>query len=201
MSEGPQWVNSFLPTMPSDTHMATEIWVNIGSGNGLLPDGTKPLPEPMLTNHQWSPVTLISGQFHRDASATNHLNLFQNYIADISFKFPRGQWVNLSSTAVIKLLLFCLGILRENNYVMLIMLTSWVRFVFSIWLYLVYVCLEYEWLVIVSNAWFCLYITNCPNLWYELEFECVISLSYTLNAINSKLHGSFYKSDWICTVI
>ena len=32
-------------------HMATEIWVNIGSGNGLLPDGTKPLPEPMLTYH------------------------------------------------------------------------------------------------------------------------------------------------------
>ena len=30
--------------------------VNIGSGNGLLPDGTKPLPEPMLTDHrevQW----------------------------------------------------------------------------------------------------------------------------------------------------
>ena len=27
--------------------------VNIGSGNGLLPDGTKPLPEPMFTNHQW----------------------------------------------------------------------------------------------------------------------------------------------------
>ena len=24
----------------------------IGSGNGLLPDGTKPLPEPMLTDHQ-----------------------------------------------------------------------------------------------------------------------------------------------------
>ena len=23
--------------------------VNIGSGNGLVPDGTKPLPEPMLT--------------------------------------------------------------------------------------------------------------------------------------------------------
>ena len=25
---------------------------NIGSGNGLLPDGTKPLPEPVLVNHQ-----------------------------------------------------------------------------------------------------------------------------------------------------
>ena len=32
--------------------MATEIWVNIGSGNGLLPDGTKPLPEPV----DWSSV-------------------------------------------------------------------------------------------------------------------------------------------------
>ena len=29
-----------------------EIWVNTGSGNGLLPDGTKQLPEPMLTYHQ-----------------------------------------------------------------------------------------------------------------------------------------------------
>ena len=46
-------------------HMATEIWVNIGSGNGLLPDSTKPLPEPMLTDHQWSPMTFILGQFHK----------------------------------------------------------------------------------------------------------------------------------------
>ena len=27
-----------------------QLYVNIGSGNGLVPDGTKPLPEPMLTN-------------------------------------------------------------------------------------------------------------------------------------------------------
>ena len=31
--------------------MTLEILVNTGSGNGLLPDGTKPLPEPMLTHH------------------------------------------------------------------------------------------------------------------------------------------------------
>ena len=31
--------------------MVTQIWVNIGSDNGLLPDGTKPLPEPMLIYH------------------------------------------------------------------------------------------------------------------------------------------------------
>ena len=39
--------------------MVSEIWVNIGSGNGLLPDGTKPLPEPMLTYLQISPMTDI----------------------------------------------------------------------------------------------------------------------------------------------
>ena len=33
-------------------HMALEILINTGSGNGLLPDGTNPLPEPMLTSHQ-----------------------------------------------------------------------------------------------------------------------------------------------------
>ena len=31
--------------------MATLILVNIGSGNDLLPDGNKPLPEAMLTYH------------------------------------------------------------------------------------------------------------------------------------------------------
>ena len=30
-------------------HIATNIWVNIGSGNGLFPGGTKPLPEPVFT--------------------------------------------------------------------------------------------------------------------------------------------------------
>ena len=55
--------------------------VNIGSGNGLLPDGTKPLPQPMLTDHQWSPVKFILGQksseihitpISREASTISH---------------------------------------------------------------------------------------------------------------------------------
>ena len=45
--------------------MTTEILVNIGSGNGLLPDSTKPLPEPMLTYHQYGPVIFIWEQFHK----------------------------------------------------------------------------------------------------------------------------------------
>ena len=75
--------------------MATEIWVNIGSGNGLLPDGTKPLPEPMLTAHQWSPVTFILGQFYkRSLNHQSPKDLLENYMSKILFKFPRGQWVN-----------------------------------------------------------------------------------------------------------
>ena len=43
------------------SYMATQICVNIGSDNGLLPDGIKPLPEPKLTIHQQGPIRLISG--------------------------------------------------------------------------------------------------------------------------------------------
>ena len=32
--------------------MASRILINIGSGNGLLPDDTKPLSQPILTYHQ-----------------------------------------------------------------------------------------------------------------------------------------------------
>ena len=53
--------------------MATLIWVDIGSGNGLLPDGTKAI--------NWTNVDLSSGpssnnhiedNFARDTSAINH---------------------------------------------------------------------------------------------------------------------------------
>ena len=49
-------------------HMATYIWVNIGLGNGSLPYGNKPLPEPMLAKQKWGPVTFTRGQFHRKCS-------------------------------------------------------------------------------------------------------------------------------------
>ena len=41
--------------------MATEIWIKIGSGNGLLPDGNKPVPEPMTTNHQGDLMAFLWG--------------------------------------------------------------------------------------------------------------------------------------------
>ena len=44
-SSRPQWVNWMFPCHPP--RMARQILVNICPGNGLLPHGTKPLPEPM----------------------------------------------------------------------------------------------------------------------------------------------------------
>ena len=45
----------------------------------------------MLTDHQSSPVTSILGQFHK--RYLNHQSL-KSVWKYISFKFPRGQWVN-----------------------------------------------------------------------------------------------------------
>ena len=39
--------------------------LNIGSVNGLMPDGTKPQPHSMLTNHQWDLIAFTWDQFHR----------------------------------------------------------------------------------------------------------------------------------------
>ena len=41
------------------------VLLNIGSGNGLLPEGTKQLTEPMYTYYQWISVALTYNQFHR----------------------------------------------------------------------------------------------------------------------------------------
>ena len=45
--------------------MATSIWVNICSGNGLLPNGTKPFPESILTYHPYGPMAFIWGPFQK----------------------------------------------------------------------------------------------------------------------------------------
>ena len=40
-----KWYTCINPLWPSDA-IWWQIWLNTGSGNGLLPAGTKPLPEP-----------------------------------------------------------------------------------------------------------------------------------------------------------
>ena len=45
------------------THAASYAWVHIGSSNGVLPDGTWPLCEPVLTFYVWDTVAFAWVQF------------------------------------------------------------------------------------------------------------------------------------------
>ena len=78
--------------------MATEILDNIGSGNGLLPDGTKPLPEPMLTYHHKGSVAFAFVGIALDISSKYE---FEKDILKIIFKSPRANelilnpWIKL----------------------------------------------------------------------------------------------------------
>ena len=60
-----QWVNALCGLVIPYDDM---IWANIGPGNGLLPDGTKPLPQQRLFNSQSDPVEFPWGKFYRKYS-------------------------------------------------------------------------------------------------------------------------------------
>ena len=72
--------------------------VNIGSGNGLFPDGTKPLTEPMLIKRQLGPPALIQSNIYLNIHDVNLQVLFKIYTFKITATSPRGQWVNLRET-------------------------------------------------------------------------------------------------------
>ena len=75
--------------------MVTYIWVNIGSGNGLVPYITKPSPEPMLIYHQWGPLAFKWEKVHRNSSVYHSLKSVENYIFENTGTSPRGQWAGL----------------------------------------------------------------------------------------------------------
>ena len=57
--------------------MVTKILVNIGLGNDLLLDGTKPFPKPMLTSH-WGPVvTTLYAVLDENHTIKNHIHISQ----------------------------------------------------------------------------------------------------------------------------
>ena len=59
--------------------------------NGLLPDGTKPLPESMFTYNQLGFVAFPLDHLASDISD----QLLENDLCDIYFKFPRVNELNL----------------------------------------------------------------------------------------------------------
>ena len=65
--------------------------VKIGSNNGLVPDGTKPLPEPLLNYPQWGSVTITWWQFHK---------IPQPSIIKISLKITHLNFIEISQGPV-----------------------------------------------------------------------------------------------------
>ena len=63
--------------------MSYGVNITLDIANGLLPHGTKPLPEPMLTNHQWGLVAV-----------TISWEMFKIYIHGMSFKII-NHWSQL----------------------------------------------------------------------------------------------------------
>ena len=64
-------------------------------GNGLLPDGTKALPELTLSYHQLGSWFSPEGIMITISKDSNHLIENENSILKITSTFPMGQWVNL----------------------------------------------------------------------------------------------------------
>ena len=72
--------------------MVTEIWVNIGSGNGLLPDGTTPLPEPMLTDHQgWGQIRFIKYKYIFSGVSNTNTNTPAKILSNTNTNTQWGQ--------------------------------------------------------------------------------------------------------------
>ena len=89
ISSRSQHVNSLWP---NNTITMTLVFVNTGSGNGLLPDGTKPLPEPMLTYHQG-----INKVF---------CHSFQDNVQLHTGTNTQGQWVKVTQPLLTHILTF-----------------------------------------------------------------------------------------------
>ena len=92
--------------------MATEIWVNIGSSNGLVPDGTKPLPESWA-NVAWSSakssdihIGAISQEKPQPSITKIHLKI--TYLKFLS-NFPGANKLNDDRD------LWCLYVLSEDT--------------------------------------------------------------------------------------
>ena len=75
-------------------HMEGDIWVNIDSDNGLLLDGSKPLPELMLTYHWKGIVTFIWRQFHQRYISHHSRKLaWKSFIWNFT-EISQSPWVN-----------------------------------------------------------------------------------------------------------
>ena len=75
-------------------HTNTNIWVDIGSDNGLVPSGNKPFPEPMLTY-----------MYHQRCSVRGINPLGANFLrGNISIYLHFVSFLHIGTTQVVKIL-------------------------------------------------------------------------------------------------
>ena len=73
-------------------NMAIEIWVNIGSGNDLLPNSTKLSPETMLNYNQRCSVTVTWVQFQKKCSWIHPCHVFVDYTSNSLWSNNATWW-------------------------------------------------------------------------------------------------------------
>ena len=83
--------------------------LNNGPGNSLLSDGAKPLPDPMLTSHQYAPLWILSIQVMTYIDDENKFEW-------IIFKMSSGvnELIDISGKALYVLILL---MLTEGNFI------------------------------------------------------------------------------------
>ena len=64
------------------------------SDGGMLPDGAKPLPDPVVTDHLWSFATFIAGQFPNNAHDIYSWYEFGNHNVQIIAAPLTAQWID-----------------------------------------------------------------------------------------------------------
>ena len=74
--------------------MVLRILINIGSGNGLLPDSTKPLPEPLMTYCQCDPHSHCN--WNQNTKILFKENTFENVVCKTSSILFSPRYVNES---------------------------------------------------------------------------------------------------------
>ena len=92
------WLNSSLP---SDA--ISQTWIDIGSGNSLLPDSINPWSEPILSYHQRSPVVFTRGQFHNKYLRYQSLKYVANYAFKNVTKAPTGSLSSNTTPSLVQI--------------------------------------------------------------------------------------------------
>ena len=98
---GVLWIEEFLqsgrfaePVVAWWRHMTAYSWVNIGLGNGWLPDSTKSFPQPMLNYHQ---MCSVEDKFaHDDVIKWKHFPRYWPFVLGFHLSPinspQKGQW-------------------------------------------------------------------------------------------------------------